>query len=271
MSGAVPSAFRSRLQSGEVVVGSFLNLGSSMTAEIMGVAGFEWLVVDLEHGAGDEHVLLTQLQALAHTGAAVLVRVEGLNGARVLHALDLGADGIVFPRIRAAAEAQQAVELCRYSGTRGVARYNRSWHWGLARRDLADADAEVVCVLQIETAEALQAVDEIAAIDGVDVLFVGPADLGHALNLHTAPDDPRLLSKAAAIADAAGNHGKSAGMLVGTVEQARAYRDVGFTFLGCGSDSSYLATEADRVATDMLELKNRAGIEALERGEAKSL
>jgi len=254
VSGAISSRFRARVKAGETVVGAFANLGSSLTAEIMAIAGYDWLVFDLEHGAGDEPALLLQLQAVAHTGVAALVRVEGVDSARVLHALDLGADGILVPRLRSAEEAAACVDFCRYSGARGVARYNRSWHWGLALRTNDDADAEVVCAVQIETAEALAGVREIAAVDGVDVLFVGPADLSQSLGLRRSPDDPRLLERVAAVADAAREHGKAAGVLVGTIEQARAYRDLGFTFLGCGSDGSLLAVSAQEAARRLLEL-----------------
>src|ERR1700761_5619102 len=241
MSGAVPSRFRGRLQAREVVIGSFVNLGTSITTEIMGIAGFDWLVLDLEHGAGDEPVLLTQLQALGRTGTAAIVRVEAIDPARILHALDSGADGVMVPRIRTSAEAQMCVEFCRYSGRRGVARYNRSWHWGLSPRTLSDADGEVVCVIQIETAEALDRVEEIAAVDGVDVLFVGPSDLSHGLGWQCPPDDPRLLERAAEVARAARTHGKAAGVLVGNLDQARAYAQLGFTFVGTGSDGAFLA------------------------------
>jgi 2-dehydro-3-deoxyglucarate aldolase/4-hydroxy-2-oxoheptanedioate aldolase len=175
-----------------------------------------------------------------------------------------------MPRIRSAEDARACVAFCRYAGTRGVARYNRSWHWGLASRELADADAEAVCVVQIETAEALDAVREIAAVDGVDVLFVGPADLAHALGLNCAPDDPRLLSRVVAVADAAREFGKAAGMLVGSVNQALAYSDLGFTFLGCASDSSLLANSATQVVSDFQGLKSRQRVEIPRRGEVAS-
>ena len=260
MSGAIPSRFRARLKAGEPVVGGFVNLGSALTAEIMAIAGYDWLVFDLEHGAGDEPALLSQLQAVAHTGVAALVRVEGIDSARVLHALDLGADGVLVPRLRSAEEAALCVEFCRYSGARGVARYNRSWHWGLASRTNDDADAEVVCAVQIETAEALCDVNAIAAVEGVDVLFVGPADLSRSLGLSCPPDDPRLLERVAAVADAAREHGKAAGMLVGTIAQARAYRELGFSFLGCGSDGSLLAASARETATALLEMTDEGDI-----------
>ena len=216
-------------------MGLFVNLASPVTAEIMGVTGFEWLVLDLEHGAGDEHVLLTQLQALAGTGVATLVRVEGLDSARVLHALDLGADGASCLGSGRPTKREPASSSAGTQASAALPRYNRSWHWGLGSREPDQVDAEVVCVIQIETAEALGAVREIAAIDGVDVLFVGPADLGHALGLDCPPDDPRLLDRVSAVADAAREFGKAAGMLVGNAEQVLAYRDIGFTFLGGSS------------------------------------
>jgi 2-dehydro-3-deoxyglucarate aldolase/4-hydroxy-2-oxoheptanedioate aldolase len=252
MSGLGSAALlRARLDAGETVLGSFVNLGSTLTAEIMGIAGFDWLVIDLEHGAGNEQRLVGQLQALAHTGATALVRVEGIDQARVLHALDAGAAGVLVPRLRTVEDARRAVEYCRYAGGRGVARYNRSWQWGMRSGTLAEADADVICAVQIETADALDAVSEIAAVDGVDVLFVGPADLSHSLGLAGPPDDPELLERVAAVAAAARAHGKAAGVLVGGVDQATAYHDAGFRFLGCGSDSGLLAIAARRVVSDL--------------------
>jgi 2-keto-3-deoxy-L-rhamnonate aldolase RhmA len=248
------SGLKARLSAGELLVGSFVNAGSTVTAEIMGHAGFDWLAVDLEHGAGDEHVLLTQLQALAHTSCVPLVRVESGDQARIAHALDLGAGGILAPRLRTVAESQTVAASCRYSGRRGIARYNRSWRWGLEQQSLEDVDATVVCGIQIETGEALDAVDAIAALDGVDILFVGPADLGHALGIGGNADSPELLAHAARVANAARAHSKTAGVLVGTAQQAARYRDLGFTFLGCGSDTSILASSATQLANDIRTL-----------------
>jgi 2-keto-3-deoxy-L-rhamnonate aldolase RhmA len=217
----------------------------------MGLAGFDWLVIDLEHGAGNEHLLVSQLQALAHTDVTALVRVEGMSAARVLHALDAGADGVLVPRLRSPDDARRCVDYCRYAGERGVARYNRSWQWGLRVGSLEDVDSRIICAVQIETREALEAVEDIAAVDGIDVLFVGPADLARALDLDCPPDDPRLFEHVRPVAAAARQHGKVAGILVGTVEQASRYREVGFTFLGCGSDSGLLALTARTVVTQM--------------------
>jgi 4-hydroxy-2-oxoheptanedioate aldolase len=143
-----------------------------------------------------------------------------------------------------------SVEYCRYSGQRGVARYNRSWLWGTLDRSLADVDDNVVCAVQIETQEAFSAVDEIAAVDGVDLLFLGPADLSHSLGLRCAPDAPEMMDVAAQVVAAATANDKAAGVLVGSVKQLRAYHRIGFRFLGCSSDGGLLiAAAANLVAT----------------------
>ena len=222
MNGTDAVGFRERLARAETLVGSFVNLSSPIVTEIMGMAGFDWLVLDLEHGAGDEAGLLPQLQALRGSGTASIVRVEAIDLPRFMHALDIGADGVLVPRLRSVEDAQRCVDYCRYSGSRGVARYNRSWHWGGRSRTLDEVDEAVVCAVQIETREALEAVDGIAAVDGVDVLFVGPVDLGNALGIEGPPDTPELLAAASSVAAAAEAHGKTAGVLVGNFDSAAA-------------------------------------------------
>lgn len=228
--------------------GSFVNLGNALTAEIMGTAEFDWLVIDLEHGTGGEAELVTQLQALESKEVGAIVRVEAIDLPRFMHALDLGADGVLAPRLRSVEDARRCVDYCRYAALRGVARSSRSRLWGLSQRSLAEIDGDVVCAVQIETAEALELVDEIAAVDGVDLLFVGPVDLAHALELSGAADDPELLERASAVARAARANGKAAGVLTPTVDELRGYLQLGFTFLGCSSDGSLLAKAAATLA-----------------------
>lgn len=258
MSGAAPADFRRRIRAGEVLIGSFLNLGSSLTAELMGVVGLDWLVIDLEHGAGGEQEALAQMQALAHTRAAPLVRVEAVDRARFLRVLDRGAAGVIVPRIESVDDARRSVEYCRYAGGRGVARYNRSWHWGLGARELTEVDEEITCVVQIETRSALAAAGEIAAVEGVDVLFVGPTDLAHSLRIRGGPDSPELEARILEVGTAAREHGKAAGIFVTTLEQAARFRELGFVFLSCSSDSGLLAQEARRVADGLRALKSSA-------------
>jgi 4-hydroxy-2-oxoheptanedioate aldolase len=244
----VHGSFRGRVLAGEPVYGAFVNLGSTATAEIMGLAGFDWLVIDLEHGVAGEREAFMQLQAIAHTGASGIIRVAALDRVHILHALDSGAAGVLVPQIESIDEARFAVACCRYAGTRGVARYNRSWSWGQRAESLTHVDARVLCCIQIERAAALDRVEEIAGIDGVDVLFVGPADLGHSLGIPGPPDNPDLLARVEAVAKAAARHGKVAGILTGAPEQAARYRELGFTFIGCSSDSGILMQNARAIA-----------------------
>ena len=252
-------SFRARLTARtEVLAGTFLNLDSPLAAEIVALAGFDWIAIDLEHGASDERSTLQHLQAISHTATAGLVRVESLDRSRIAHALDAGATGVIVPQIRSAAEAAEAVSHCRYSSGRGVARFNRAWQWGARQGALADADDEVICCVQIERSDALEDVESIAQIDGVDILFVGPADLGHALGANGGADDPVLLAAAERVANATARHEKSAGVLCGSMSQLEHYSRLGFTFLGCSADSALLMEHSRQVAAK-IKLLQRSG------------
>jgi 2-keto-3-deoxy-L-rhamnonate aldolase RhmA len=244
--------FRDRVTSrDEILAGIFLNLGSPLSAEIIALSGFDWAAVDLEHGAGGETEALHQLQVLGLSSTAGFVRLESTNRARVAHALDSGADGIIVPQVRSAGEAAEVVSACRYAGERGVARYNRAWQWGARTGALHDADKRVTCCIQIERREALADVDAIASVEGVDVLFVGPADLSHALGIDGGADHPDLLAAAATVSDAALRHGKAAGVLAGSVAHLQRYNELGFTFLGCSADSALLMQHAQKVSAGL--------------------
>jgi 2-dehydro-3-deoxyglucarate aldolase/4-hydroxy-2-oxoheptanedioate aldolase len=230
------STTRERLAAGETLVGTFLNLGSAVSAEVCARAGFDWLLVDLEHGAGTEAELIPALQAIAGRCAA-LVRVEANERPRFARALDSGADGVMVPRVDSAEDARHAVSFMRYppAGVRGVASMNRGKGWGF------DADpAEALCVIQIETRRAVEEAREIAATDGVDVLFVGPSDLGAALGTTELPLEDVI---AAAHAER-----KAAGIMARTREDAERFIALGFSFVGLGSDSLFLAHGARAAA-----------------------
>lgn len=235
MSGNSSSAsIIERVRGGESVVGTFLNLGSPLAAEICARAGFDFAVVDLEHGAGTEAELIPTLQALGSCGA--IVRVESAERPRVQRALDAGADGVMVPRVGSAAEAVAAVAATRYPprGARGVAYMNRGADFGAGA-----PEADALVAIQVETRGAVDEAREIAGIDGVDVLFVGPADLGAALGTSELPLD--------AIVAAAREEGKAAGLFTRTREDAERALERGFRFVTVGADSFFLA-EAARAA-----------------------
>jgi 2-keto-3-deoxy-L-rhamnonate aldolase RhmA len=241
----------------EVLLGSFLNLGSPVTSEIVGIAGFDWVAIDLEHGHGGEQDLLCQIQAISHTSVMPFVRLESAERARFAHALDAGAVGVIVPRIEGASDAKAAAANCRYRGARGVSRYNRSWAWGMRGRSVEEIDSQTVCGIQIETLGALEEVDEIARDDEVDLLFVGPGDLGHVLGISGEPSHPELVAAVERVVEAARSHGKAAGALVPDVAAAKLYLDLGVTFLACSSDSGLLARCATEAVQQLSEVIGR--------------
>ena len=240
---------KKRLHDGETLLGCFLNLGSSLTAEIMGRAGFEFAVIDLEHGSGTEADVLTQLQALQATNAGVIVRVESHERQRAHRVLDLGAEGIMVPRVDSAPEAATAVAGLRYppQGVRGVAAANRACEFGTTYREYMESAASTLLgVVQIESESALASVDAIAAVEGADVLFVGPMDLTQSLGILAQFDHPRYGEALEVVSAAARRHGKSLGVLMARPEDFDRYHALGFRFIACGSDGTLLNAGARR-------------------------
>jgi 2-keto-3-deoxy-L-rhamnonate aldolase RhmA len=244
-------SIRARLAAGETLFGTFLGLGSSLAAEACAVAGFDWLLVDLEHGAGDERALLQQQLAAEARRVPMLARVESAERIRTGRLLDTGVAGIMFPRLESVEEVATAVRHLRYppEGDRGVATYNRVYDFGLHPEGLATANDSVVGVVQVESRQAVEAAAGMAALPGVDVLFIGPRDLSTDLGCPGRFDHPEFVSALDQVLAAAKNAGISAGILAGDAAQAAAYTDLGFRFVGVGSDASLLArAAADTVA-----------------------
>jgi 2-keto-3-deoxy-L-rhamnonate aldolase RhmA len=238
---------KQRVQKGETVFGCFLGLGSALTAEIMGAAGYDWALIDLEHGAGGEREALSQMQALSSTPAAPVVRVESYARQRAHRVLDLGACGIMFPRINTPDEAREAVAAMRYppEGVRGVAFSNRACVFGSNFRPYMEASmASLLTIVQIETPEAVANVDAIAAVDGADVLFIGPSDLSHSLGILGQFDNPLYTDAVERTANAGARHNKATGILLPKPDDLGFYRQRGFTFLASGSDGVLLNNAA---------------------------
>src|SRR5579864_3516669 len=230
---------KERVRKGDTLFGCFLGLGSPLTAEIMGMAGYDWTLIDLEHGAGGEREALYQLQALEHTSAATIVRVESNARQRAHRVLDLGAHGIMFPRIDNDDQAYDAVAAMRYppDGVRGVAIANRACEFGAAFRSYMQTAADsLLCVVQIETGSAVHHVEEIAAVDGVDVLFIGPSDLSQSLGVFGDFKHPDFVSAVRRVADAAHEYRKALGILLPKPDDFDFYHELGFRFIASGAD-----------------------------------
>jgi 4-hydroxy-2-oxoheptanedioate aldolase len=234
---------RQRALDGDLLIGAFGNLGSTLAAELVGRAGADWFLVDLEHGAGTEADLAGLLRAVELTGAAAIVRPEEATRLRIGRAMDLGAEGVMLPRIETVEEARRSVSWLRWppDGARGLALLTRGARLGDVGHDrVAELNDLPLGIIQIETVSALEAVDEIAAIDGVDVLFVGPTDLSHALGIGGVLGDHRFLDALDHVLDACQRRRKSPGILARRSEEAAQYVRQGFRFVGVGSDGSFV-------------------------------
>ncbi len=238
---------RRRVLAGEPTIGLFLNLGSLVSAEIVARAGYDWALVDLEHGMATESELLGQLVAIQSTSTAALVRVVSAERMRVGRVLDLGADGVMIPRLETVDQLRETVRWMRYppAGIRGVATGTRGAGYGtVAHPQVQGISERVLGVFQVESRIAVDAIEGLAAIDGVDVLFVGPADLSHDMGIPGAFTDPGFVAALDHVAAVARAHGKAAGMLVREAAEVAGYLERGFTFLGIGSDSGMIMTRA---------------------------
>jgi len=242
-----PSTFRGRVLSGEILYGCWAGLGSPLAAELVGRAGFDWVVVDLEHGAGTESELLAHLNAIEVTGATALVRPQSGERLRIGRALDLGAAGVVIPRLDSTAEAREAVTFLRYppAGMRGVALLTRGARLGtVGHSEVGMINRDIVGIVQVESPGALRDAPEIAALDGVDVLFVGPADLSHSLGVPGQFSDPTYQAALKAVVAACRANGKAAGILLYDHTSFGPHVDLGFTFVGLGADASFVVSGA---------------------------
>jgi 2-keto-3-deoxy-L-rhamnonate aldolase RhmA len=251
---------KQRLQQGQTLHGCWLNTGSSLTAEIVGMAGFDWVLIDLEHGAGNEKDVLHQLQALEHTQAAPIVRVESSESQRIHRILDLGAEGIMCPKIANPEGARKLVHGLHYppTGGRGVAKMVRATGFG-AHFDqyYQEATDNILGIAQIETIEVLDHVGEIAAMDGIDVLFIGPADLSMELGIFGQFKHPLFLDAVNKTIHAAQKAGKATGILFFNTDDYESYHQLGIRFLACGSDATFVADGSRNLARKLDSLRQQ--------------
>ncbi|GAB3053097.1 4-hydroxy-2-oxoheptanedioate aldolase [Intrasporangium mesophilum] len=254
MSRTVPSplnngALARAVRNGDTTLGTFVGAASAVIAEVCAAAGFDWLLLDLEHGAGGEEQVRDVVPVAGAYGVPTVVRVETDSRIRIGRVLDSGAAGIMLPRMDSALQVSRALTHLRFPplGDRGVATYNRACRFGLDPGALDRADEQILVIVQIESAAAVEAADEIAALDGVDVLFIGPRDLSHDLGV---PGDTTavVFTEALETVLAAGKrHGKACGLLVSDGVAAAQRLEQGWTFVAIGSDSTLLAA-ASRTA-----------------------
>lgn len=221
----------------------FLFSRSLLAAEVVARTGLDWVLVDLEHGTADETDLLGLLMAIEGAGAVPIVRVEAGARIRVGRALDRGARGVMVPQVHGGSEARAVVGWMRTqpAGERGIALFTRGMGYGASgHAGVASVGEELLTIVQIESRAALDDVEAIAQVPGVDVLFVGPTDLSHALGIPGQIDDPVYAEAVRRVARAADAAGKAAGVLVWDPKDVGRYADTGFRFFAMSSEVSTL-------------------------------
>lgn len=221
------------------LLGTWLSIGSPVVAELAALSGFDWVLVDLEHGSGSESSVLEQLLALRGSNTRGIVRVGAPQPELISKMLDLGAAGIMVPHVQTAGQARALVRAARYAplGARGFSRTVRTHAYGLRAPEETPAP---VLLAQIETLAAVRESDAIAAVVGIDVLFVGPADLQHDLQHGSEADPPDYEECLARVVEAARGAGKSAGVLLRTPAELGRRIAQGFTHVAVQSDLSLL-------------------------------
>ncbi|OUS29559.1 2,4-dihydroxyhept-2-ene-1,7-dioic acid aldolase ['Osedax' symbiont bacterium Rs2_46_30_T18] len=248
------NTFKQALKQGQTQWGFWLGLASPYSAEISAGAGFDWLLIDGEHAPNNIQSVLGQLQAIAPYPTSAVVRPAEGTTAIIKQLLDIGTQSLLIPMVESAEQAVALVKACRYppEGVRGVGTaLARAAQWGRHQDYLARANAEVCLLLQVESRAGLDALNEIVNTEGVDGVFIGPADLAASLGYLGQPAHPKvkaIIEQALKTIRAAG---KSAGILATDKTLAEQYRGCGAQFIAIGVDTLLLANGASALAASV--------------------
>ncbi|MEM7208086.1 MAG: 4-hydroxy-2-oxoheptanedioate aldolase [Pseudomonadota bacterium] len=235
--------FKKALKTGEVQYGLWLAMADAYSTEIAAGAGFDWLLIDAEHAPNDVRTTLSQLQAIAaYTSSPIVRPVEG-NAALIKQLLDIGAQSLLIPMIESAAQAEEMVKAIHYppAGVRGVgAAIARASNWNRDGDYHHHAHEHICLLLQIESLAGLRNLDEILAVDGVDGIFIGPADLAASLGFIGQSGHPQVQAAISEAMEKIRASGKAIGILTTEPELAKRYTENGATFIGVGVDALVL-------------------------------
>lgn len=247
LSDRISQTFSRRLNDSNAPIGTWLMSGSASTAEALGYAGFDWLLVDMEHVPIEYRDLWHLLQAIECGGAQPIVRVAANDPVLLKRALDLGSFNVMVPFVENAAQAQNAINAVKYPpfGTRGFAAVHRASRYGTWANYGKEANAAVTCILQIETPNALENLEEIAAVPGVDALFLGPGDLSAVCGHIGDPGHPQVQAMISDAIVRAKKIGMPMGIVGGTPELVQSYLEQGYAFAAVASDLAMMMKKAN--------------------------
>ena len=252
---------KQRLREGHLAIGQWISFPSPAIAELVASFGMDWLVIDAEHGPAEWETVEEIVRAMKGTEVTPVVRVPANDAVFIKKALDRGGHGVVVPLVNTAAHAAAAVAAAKFppDGIRGVAG-TRASRYGLDLPDyVAHWNEEVLVICQLETVEAVRNAEAIAAVPGVDVLFIGPNDLSASLGAFRQFDNPEYRRAVDRILAAARAHHKGAGIMASSADDALVQIDLGFRFVSVGSDTRMLAAATaaayEKVRSGLMERK----------------
>src|SRR5438045_5314358 len=260
--------FKKQLREGQPKMGLFLTAPSPTVAEQLAHSGYDWLLVDTQHGPMGYEKLSAMLSGIANGGAKSLVRVGGYSDRpSIQQALDMGADGVLIPYINNADEARQAVSCARYPtvGTRSVYFPQRSMNKAGLLGYAGAANDNVIVALQVETADCIKNIDEIAAVPGVDILFLGQNDLCMSMGLYEKYEfphmytSPELNAATQSLVNAAKKNNIILGLFLFGTARVGEFLDKGFTFISIGNDLHHVLTQAGAYVVDVERIAKEKG------------
>ena len=252
---SLAATLKKKIHSAQATIGTWLSIPHPMVVETLAQGGFDFLLVDGEHGPVPPDALATLLPVAERHEAPVVYRVSGQSDACIKAALDAGAPAVMIPMINTAAQAVDAVAATRYppAGRRGIAPWRASNYYRDFSTYFAQANQQTSVILQIETRAAVEAAEDIAAAADCDALYIGPADLTGDMGLPIGEMAPEFIDACQQVAAAAQRHGKAAGIDLASLDRLPTFAAYGFTLFTFGLDASYLmdgATSASQTARE---------------------
>lgn len=254
--GSPSNGFKQAVAARVPQLGIWSSLTSNLLAEILGEAGFDWILFDTEHAPNDLQQLIGQLQAIRGTPVHAVVRPAANDPVLIKRVLDIGFRNLLIPFVQNAAEAAQAVSATRYppKGIRGVSAYQRNNGYGRVEGYFECIDDLITVAAQIETGSSIDEIGAIARVPGVDAVFVGPGDLAASLGHLGQIRHPDVQNAIRLIGEKADAACIPAGIVAGNVEDAARYLDWGFTFLTVASDIALFRAAVEQTSTSIRKL-----------------
>jgi 2-keto-3-deoxy-L-rhamnonate aldolase RhmA len=239
----------SRIRTGKPTLGTWMQIPHPMVAEVMAQSGFDFVLLDGEHAPVPPDILYALLPAIERHGMSVIYRVRSNASDLIKAALDSGVTGVIVPMVNSASEAGEAVAASKYPplGRRGFSPWRASNYYREEASYVASAN-DTPLIVQIETGAALEAVDEIARVGGIDALYVGPADLAMSLGLPVGQLNDQLRKACAKVSEAAARNNIAAGIDVASLDYVPVYRELGYSLMTHGLDTGYLLSGGQQLS-----------------------